>query len=294
MFLLTGTEIMAFVKLVVFLVQVVIVKMAGVRIVWTVHNINDHEDRHAVPHRIGMVCIARMANAIVAHSEWAKNELTKMARIANSVKIFVVPHGNFIGLYGNSISRTAARQELGIDDSRLVFLFLGKIRRYKGVLELVEAFNKFGRSDCELLIAGAPFDSLLEAEIKAKLKSRKNIRFYSGVVPDDKVQVYMNACDVAVFPFRRITTSASVVLAMSFGRACIAPRLGGLPEIVNEKGAILYDAGDGSGLERCLNEAFIHRPELDAMGTSNLRRAEHWGWDRIGKMTMDIYTSICK
>lgn len=288
-FLRPGNRLKAVAKLVVFLMQVLMVKMTGVRLVWTVHNIYDHEDERDVLHRISTVQIARRADAIIVHSAWAKDELIKMAHLSDAGKIFVIPHGNYFNSYKNSLSRAAARKEMGLDNTSLVFLFLGNIRRYKGVRELVDAFNKFDRMECELVIAGRSFDSSLETEIREKIKGSLKIRFYPGFVPDDQIQVYLNACNVVVLPFRGITTSGSAVLAMSFGRACIAPRLGGLAEVLNEKGAFLYDARDCAGLYRCLNEAFLRKAELDAMGAFNRQLVEQWGWDRIGNMTMDVY-----
>ena len=45
-------------------------------------------------------------------------------------------------------------------------------------------------------------------------------------IPDAELQVWLRAADVVVLPFRDILTSGSAILALSFGRAVVAPALG--------------------------------------------------------------------
>ncbi|WP_242482112.1 glycosyltransferase, partial [Trichormus variabilis] len=66
-----------------------------------------------------------------------------------------------------------------------------------------------------------------------KIDNEPNIKFIPGFVPSEKLQIYLNACDVVVFPYRDILTSGAVMLAMSFGRACIAPRKGCIAEVLD-------------------------------------------------------------
>jgi len=58
----------------------------------------------------------------------------------------------------------------------------------------------------------------------------------------------MNACDVVVFPYQEILTSGAVILAMSFGRACVAPRLGCIQDVLDDKGAFIYEPSNKAGL----------------------------------------------
>ncbi len=47
-----------------------------------------------------------------------------------------------MGYYENKIDRVEGRKILSISDSRPVFLFLGTIRPYKGVIELIKTFKE--------------------------------------------------------------------------------------------------------------------------------------------------------
>ncbi|HEY8416200.1 MAG TPA: glycosyltransferase, partial [Thermaerobacter sp.] len=125
------------------------------------------------------------------------------------------------------------------------------------------------------------------AEIEAAMEGDGRIRPVLEHVPDGDIQLYMNAADAVVMPYEEIFTSGTVVLAMSFGRAVVAPRQGCLAEVVDGEGGILYDPADPAGLEGALRRALA--ADLAAMGRHNRERAAHWDWDTIARMTRDAY-----
>jgi glycosyltransferase involved in cell wall biosynthesis len=199
----------------------------------------------------------------------------------------VIPHGHYIDNYENTVSTEEARDVLDLDQSDTVFLFFGLIRRYKGVLDLIDSFRSASLPDSTLVIAGNPKSESLHAELREKTDSTDQIRSIYEFIPDDEVQHYMNAADVVVLPFRKVTTSGSAVLAMSFGNALIVPRLGCLPELVADEGAIFYDADTESGLEPSLERA-VDR-DLDAMGAFNRRQVSQYDWASIAARTERVY-----
>ena len=101
----------------------------------------------------------------------------------------------------------------------------------------------------------------------------------------------MNACDVVVFPYQEILTSGAVFLAMSFKKACIAPRQGCLGEVLNENGAFLYDSDCENGLFQSLESAIKNNHQLMNMGEYNFELAEKFDWSNIAGMTLQVYQS---
>lgn len=274
-----------------FIVGLVALRVLGTRIIWTAHNLKNHDNHSLFMDRICTSVVVHLAHGIIAHGETAKQEIIRTFHLWNRNKIFVVPHGNYIECYENTLTSAQARQQLGLSESNIVFLFLGAIRPYKGVLELIEAFKQLNEPNARLIIAGKPFDQDTPHQINQAIAGHDDIKFVPGFVPDEKIQVYMNACDVAVFPYRDILTSGSVLLAMSFGRACIAPRQGCITETLDEIGSVLYDPQAKNGLFDALKVAIKHQAELDDMGTHNRQRVESWNWHRIAEMTLDVYRS---
>ena len=278
-------------RLTVLIVELNILKIIGIKIVWTAHNIKNHDSLYVQLDKICTKFIAKISHRIIAHSQTAKEEITKQLNIKNPQKIFVVPHGNYTGYYDNHISRTDARNKLNIPNEKTVMLLLGSIRENKGVLKLIENFKQINREEVELIVAGKPANKELKQTIEHQISNNQNIQFISGFVPDEEIQTYMNACDVVVFPYQEILTSGAVFLAMSFKKACIAPRQGCLGEVLNENGAFLYNSDCQNGLFHAIESAIKNKHLLINMGKYNFELVEKFDWRNIADMTLKIYQS---
>jgi len=268
-----------------------VLRRRRVRIVWTAHNLRDHEGRNPrLDHRCTR-SVLRLADSIIVHSPTAAKALSSAFGVSLEGRLHVVSHGHLCDCYPNTVDRSEARRELGIDAGTFVYGFLGQIRPYKGVLELIDTFRALDAPDVGLLVAGKVRDRQLGRQIQDRTATDRRIRFDAGFVPDERVQVHLNASDVIVLPYREVLTSGAAVLAMSFGRPCIAPRIGCLVDVFDAQGAFLYDAHDAHGLGRAMRRALERRTHLPAMGSHNLRRARGWNWDQIAEQTLDAYVS---
>jgi len=208
----------------------------------------------------------------------------------NDLHITVVSHGNYMELK-NDISLQEARNKLDIKIEDIVFLYFGRIRQYKGLPELIDAFQKLNSSQqAKILIVGKPFNDEIATNIKNSCKDNVQIRNILEFIPDDDIQIYMNAADIVVLPFKDILTSGSIILSMSFGKPIIAPEIGCITDVLDYKGGFLY-TGDGliEAMQKAIN---TDRKILQDMGMYNFRLAERYGWDEIAKRTYDIYHDV--
>ncbi len=299
-------------------------KRAGTGLVWTAHNSHNHEMRRPKLDRFCHETVIKHADAILAHSQTAKEMLVADFDIADADKVHVIPHGHYIGSYPNETSAAGARQALGLDAGRPIFVYFGRIRPYKNIPRLVDAFIELSdrssggvRDAAEreepakrpiLVVAGSISDEGLEAAIRRRIRGHADIVFHPAFIPDEDIQLYMNAADAVVLPYREILTSGTAVLAMSFGRAVIAPRLGTLRDVLDQQDALLYPAGedDGSsglveaglveaGLVEAMERAMeLGRPALEKIGRENLERARQWDWPGVARATRQVYESILR
>lgn len=277
-----------------YVARVKLLRLMGKSIVWTVHNLYSHEVASRKLERWLTRCVIRNASRVIVHSETARALVIEEFGVGDPARIVVVPHGNYIGAYGNSVSQEGARKRLELPPGGAGFLFFGNIRPYKGVEDLIGAYRQSPASSGFLLVAGRPLNGEVSREIENLCGDDSRIHFRPGMVPDEEIQCFMNACDVVVFPYRQVLTSGAVILAMSFGKACIAPHLGCIPDVLDEQGGFLYDPDDPEGLGRALEQAARESDRLAEMGAHNLGRAREWGWDRISRSTADIYAeAVC-
>jgi glycosyltransferase involved in cell wall biosynthesis len=286
-YILANTRVTTLIKSVVFILQLLVVRIRGVKIVWTIHNITNHEGRFVSLELFFCRIIARLCNKIIAHSPSAKSEVMNAYRISVDSLVTVVTHGSYISNYPNTVTRGEARTQLELDIGDTVFLCFGRIRSYRGVPELIEAFEKLAAPRAKLLIVGSPHSSEIAEDILKRCERNDNIKTVLQFVPDHEIQIYMNASDIVVLPYKDILTSGAVVLAMSFAKPIIAPAIGCIPDFLDGRGSLLYGPSNENGLLSAMRLGM--QADIISMGKHNLQLARQLNWDDIAYRTFRIY-----
>ncbi|WP_163698109.1 glycosyltransferase family 4 protein [Adonisia turfae] len=276
-------------KLCLFIVQLLILRFSQVNIIWTIHNLKNHQNKYLLLDNIASFLVAHIAHKLIVHSETAKAEVAQRFYFKNQQCIYVLPHPNYIDSYPNTATLQEARQTLNLPESGLVLLFLGTIHPYKGVADLLQAFKRLDSTNTYLVIAGKPKDQELANQLTTAAVNDAHIRYLPGFIPDNQLQIYMNAANVVVFPYREFLTSGAVILAMSFGKTCIAPRRGHIGEVLDDLGAFLYDPDSPDGLRQALHASMQASDQLSKMGQHNYQIVSHWTWDTIAEKTLAAY-----
>jgi glycosyltransferase involved in cell wall biosynthesis len=266
-----------------------VVKALGIKVVWTVHNLSNHDKIKPRYEIFVNRFLVRLYDQLIVHCSFAREAVIQMYNLPDHLadRIQVIPHGHFIDCYENRITREEARAMLDYKEDVILFLYFGGIRPYKGILELIDAFRTIKCPQVRLLIVGSPANDTIKAELLCRCQTDSRIRTHLQFVPQAEIQIYMNAADVTVFPYRDILTSSSVVLAMSFGKAIIVPRIGCISETLDTQGGFLYDPNDGDGLLEAIQNALSS--DVDAMGRYNRDKVEHCDWEEIAKKTLELY-----
>lgn len=261
-------------------------KGRGGRVVWTVHNLQGHEKINPRRDRIFSTTVASSADAVIAHTDSAAS-LVKQAFSIPASRMHVVPHGNYIDEYPNDLDQAAARARLNISADAPVTLFFGAVRRYKGVIELIEAFRAVADSEALLIIAGRTQEPEYEQEVREAAMADPRVRLILEFVDDADVQVYLNAADALVFPYRDMLTSGAIVLAMSFGKASIIPNFPMMKEVAGDS-AVAYDRS-ANGLASAIARVGCTREGLADKGRVAFDRVQDWDWNRVGSMVAESY-----
>lgn len=275
-------------RLLRFVSRVRALKKRGVALVWTVHNAVPHESSFKWADLLLARAIAGHASTLICHSDEAKQRIHALYRVPKD-KISIIPHGNYIGQYPNDLSREEARRQLEIAPQEIVLLSLGLIRPYKAVVELIEEFKKAAPENTRLLVAGRPTGGITEQTLAAAANGSQKISIYPRFIEDDEIQVFLNAADIVAFTYKRSLTSGAILLATSFGKACLAFDTGAVRSAVSEQGCILLNKDDEASLGVALRALPEYRDRFEAMGRSNFARAQELGWDRIAQLTLSAF-----
>lgn len=276
-----------------FILEILILKLLSKKVIWTIHNIHNHEEICIKEEMLFNKILYFLSDAVLLHSPECKKIFCKDYKLSfQTSRIHIIPLGNYL-VYPNSISRIEARDKLNLPFDKKIFLHIGMLKRYKGIYELIRAFREVNHPHSLLLIVGQPCDKNIEKDLKHLEDSR--ITLHLDFIPEDEIQVFINASDIVVFPFKKILTSSSILLAMSFGKPIIAPRMGSIPDYVDEKGAILYSPFDERGLIKAIQKSLeLSNQELEEMGKRNLEKAKKFDWEDIGQKLHAIYTKVLK
>lgn len=288
-YVISGNRPRTLLKIALFTAQLLVLKARGVRVVWTVHNLKNHENAMPLLDRLGSTVIARLADSLILHCEAAKGAAIARFGLGDGAKCHVIPHGHFIDRYPRGPSRARAREELGLGSEEQVFLVFGLIRPYKGLDRLLEIFERIKRPGQRLLIVGALYGSMDEQWPEQTREKYPWAELIVGRVDDERLPIYFRAADVALFPYRDILTSGAMILAMGFGLPCVGPRAGCVPEALAPSANVLFDPDDDASLAAAIET--IARAERDwaEMGATNRANAEALDWERIAERTLAAY-----
>jgi glycosyltransferase involved in cell wall biosynthesis len=279
------------IKSAVFLFQLRLCRLLGKRLVWTVHNLQSHEAVHPQLEQWVARHMARQVDRIIVHCENARQAAAEHLDVHGD-RIVSIPHGNFSGLYADTMDRASARDRLGYTDDETVLLFFGNIRPYKGVEHLVDVVRQTDAPHLRLVIAGKTSDTRLAEALRDAAARDTRITLETRFIPDDEVQMYFRGCDAAVFPYRSILASGAVILAMSFGAVCVAPAIGCIPSVLDGSANFLYDAGDPRGLQDAIGRFMAGRDKLAGMGQTNADNALRLDWSDVARRTAQTYRNI--
>jgi len=257
-------------------------RLRGARILWTAHNLYPHGGALPV-HRVARRLVVRLSHRIFAHGPTAA-ALVAAEFAVPATRLVVVPHGHWIDHYPPARPRGAARAALGLPAHGFVHGMVGHLKPYKDVEALLGAVERLPPGHVALvagMFADAEYQRAIEVRVARMPSGRAMLRpgFLDGAALRDCVC----AVDALALPYRAILTSGSALLALGFGRPVVAPRLGGLADVVRESDGVLYDAGAPDGLGVALRAVAARRFEPGAL----VAQARRFDWNDTAARLVD-------
>ncbi|MBP7608578.1 MAG: glycosyltransferase [Steroidobacteraceae bacterium] len=206
-------------------------RLRRICILWTINNVQSHERYHPLLEKTLWRVFVTCLDGYIAYSRAGQRRALERFPALAKKPAWLIPHGHYRGLYPVVVSRDAARARLGVPAHVRAYLFFGSVRAYKNVPGLINAFVRRSARDAWLIVAGHPSPPELGRQIESLAAQDSRIRLMLDLVPDDEVQYYFQAADIVVLPFSDILNSGSAMLALSFDRPVVVPRLGAMEEL---------------------------------------------------------------
>lgn len=250
--------------------------------VWTIHNLQPHDKFHTDLHQEFQAELLALAHRVHVHSKSVLEELQARSGLDIRAKVDVIAHGNYCDL--KPLRRTRR-------NGRLEFLFLGQVRPYKGVQELVRAFDTLNGERVHLTIAGKHHGNLDLTGLRRETTERLTV--VDRPIEEEEIPGFYAAADFAVTPYRTVTTPGSLILALSLGVPVIAPALPPISELLDRAPVgLLYDPDEPRALEETLRHAAnIPHDQLVALRRNARAKAQEWDWSSLKNEIAAFFTA---
>ena len=192
--------------------------------------------------------IAENYGHVIGVSEFVTNEYVKACRIP--VKAHTLKNAVDTSKFNKETAceeRKALREKLGLSEEDFVILYVGRIIKVKGVLELMEAVVGLEDKHIKLMIMGSAnsgkwtFSSYERKVKRLSGKHKDRIRF-TGYVDNSEVYKYAAAADIQCVPSLWEEAAGLVILeAMAEGLPLIVTKSGGVTEYVDDSTALIIE-----------------------------------------------------
>lgn len=197
---------------------------------------------NVIPHekRFGDTILTKLVfstvNYFIVQSKTVENDLKLFNK--NNKPYILSPHPLY-NIFGEKLDKIEAKNIL-INEYKTdlngfkTILFFGFIRKYKGLMFLLDAMPELiKKHNLKLIIAGEFYES--ETPYRQRIKDlmiSDNVILLSSFMPEDKVRYFFSACDCLVLPYIDATQSGIVPLAYFYDKPVIVTDVGGLYEVI--------------------------------------------------------------
>ena len=238
----------------------------------------------------GVRRLLRTVDLAIVHSGGDVENLTD-ERLGKPRAVRVLP----LGWHPVAVhERSAARQSEQVPGESFVALFLGYLRADKGLDLVAAALPRVPQEQqraLHLVVAGqdrgglAPFLTMIREQ-----PSECHVRVVNGYLTNDEMSRLLAAADVVLLPYRMVSDSGILRMAMAAARPVIAADVGGLAHVVRAaNNGWLFGPDDAGALASALGKA-IGEP-LDsrlARGRAGYEYAlHHYAWSAVARAHAD-------
>ena len=271
-------------------------KIMGLKVVYTVHDVVSNLDKTKSSHKL-IDFVLRNANKLITHNEFSKNQMLNLFKGINK-DVAVIPHGNYLPFIKAEKDQNDSREYLNIPKNKKVLLFFGMIKRIKGLEVLLNSLAEVKKvhPDIVLLIAGKSWED--DFDIYQEIIDRENLNenciIHNKYILSEDVAHYFCSSDLSVLPYKRISQSGVLMMAMSYNSPVLTSDLLPFRELItdNETGFLFESENVKSLSDKIISifkdKSFVSKVRVKGM---NLIQTEY-NWNRLGALSKEVYQSL--
>jgi len=214
-------------------------------------------------------------------------------KVMSSAKSIVFAKGSISGVdlakfKPNLQARVSIRQQFDIPTEAVVFLFIGRLTRDKGVLDLAEAFISLNAKQVFLLYVG-PDEQNMQTEITLRCGGNNSNLLFVGHT--DTPESCMAAADVLCLPSYREGFGSVVIEAAAAGIPAIASRIYGIIDaVVDGETGLLHKSHNIAEIKDCMEQLLADKTRRIKFGEqARMRAVRDFDSHLITQAWLDFY-----
>ena len=155
--------------------------------------------------------------------------------------------------------------------NKVIFLFFGLIRDYKGLDILLSSINLINDkyiNNFELFIVGESYENISKYKNIVNKKYEKNIKWHNEYVSNDEINFYFSSADYIVLPYKTVSQSAIIPMAYDYNKPIIISNLEGLSEfVIPDKTGYIFESCNEIQLAKIIEKA-IQNNDISSMASN--------------------------
>jgi glycosyltransferase involved in cell wall biosynthesis len=191
----------------------------------------------------------------------------------------------------------ALRRRHGLPAGVPLVMYLGTIRPYKGVDDLVRAFADLDVADALLVLVGVAEEEQQRPMLtQARQRLGSRLRCF-GMQPLERVSEFLAVADVVVIPQRKTAATlgqlpAKLFDAMAMARPVVSTAVSDIPRILEGCGWVV-DPGDVEALREAIRRVLADPREAQERGRRARERCRsEYDWDAMERVLDEVFAAF--
>jgi glycosyltransferase involved in cell wall biosynthesis len=241
--------------------------------------------------------LARLTTRVLVDSPSQRDFLITEGVVA-AQKTEVIGKGAICGVDGSRFKpdaemRRKLRRDWGIPFNAPVLLFLGRLNRDKGVLDLAAAFVKLAKKikNVEILFVGPDEGGMVDKLISICSEQHGRVHFFDYTQSPEH---FMAAADIFCLPSYREGFGMSIIEAAAAGLPTVASRIYGITDaIIEGLTGMLHPPGDVDAIEYHLRHLIMSPERLQVLAAqAHVRALTDFSKVESSQALLDFYEKI--
>ena len=259
------------------------------KVVLTIHNVYPHtfSEENKAKYLKRFQKISKMIDSFIVHTEETKRVVTNDFRIEKE-RVNVVHHGIF------TPSNYSPKKNM-VRENELHFIMYGNLSDYKGVDIFVEAISKLPET-YKKRVRGVIAGEMQNKELCKKLQKdsqQLNIEWYPYFLPEQELNERIENSNVIVLPYKHISQSGVLLLALYFRRYIITSDLPTFKETLHGFTDDMFFKSENSDSLALLMMRYVDGKIDTGMQMRVIESLnEKYSWNSAAKKTIRIYRRL--